>query len=342
MKEGNGRRIILAFLALASLLPAAAQQPTEPDLKVAFIADSGDGSGFEKVLRLIRGEDVDLILHQGDFSYSSGPTSKWISKINEYVRGIPYLGSVGNHDSWESYYSGFFAGQIATLQNQGAQVSGDPRSGNYAVVYKGLKIVFLGDEQDSVLIGGKLLSPAQYIDSEFANDNHAWRVCSWHKNQTAMQVGSKEDGTGWDVYEACRRHGAIIATGHEHSYQRTRTLTNMQQQDIDESCKDEPETPNADACVGPGRTFAFVSGLGGTSIRDQDRCLPPSYPYGCGAVWANIYTSDQSAEYGALFITFTARNDGRMAEGYFKNVEGRVVDRFNITRSGLRPAQSAR
>ena len=48
-----------------------------------------------------------------------------------------------------------------------------------------------------------------------------------------MQMGNKEDQTGWEVYNACKDGGAIIATGHEHSYHRTNTLIDIENQIVD-------------------------------------------------------------------------------------------------------------
>jgi len=86
-----------------------------------------------------------------------------------------------------------------------------------------------------------------------------------------MQIGSKGDEMGWGVYENCRKHGAIITTGHEHSYERTKTMTSTQNQDVDATCSD----PKLE-CVSPGRTFVIVSGLSGVGIRNQDRSMPPT------------------------------------------------------------------
>ena len=130
----------------------------------------------------------------------------------------------------------------------------------------------------------------------------------------------------WSPYENCRRWGAIIATAHEHSYHRSKTLVHTLTQTVDPTCSE----PNA-LCVRPGRTFVFVSGLGGRDIRNQDRCLPTTFPYGCNQEWANIYTSDQAAEYGALFITFNVDGDPRQAHGYFKNINHEIIDEFDIT-----------
>ena len=79
-----------------------------------------------------------------------------------------------------------------------------------------------------------------------------------------MQVGGKSDEMGWEVYETCRRLGAIVETGHEHSYSRTKTLSNIQTQTVDSSCSSATAL-----CVGLGRTFVNVVGLGGNSVRDQ-------------------------------------------------------------------------
>jgi hypothetical protein len=133
---------------------------------------------------------------------------------------------------------------------------------------------------------------------------------------------------GWDVYENCRKHGAIITTGHEHSYERTRTLTEMETQTVDPTC-DTVEK----ACVSPGRTFAVVSGLGGVGVRDQERCLPAEAPYGCNGEWASIFASQQGATYGAFFVVFNVGGDPTKAHGYFKTVDGDVVDQVDIVRS---------
>lgn len=106
----------------------------------------------------------------------------------------------------------------------------------------------------------------------------------------------------------------------------------MQNQTLD------PESPAPNhLTVAPGRSFAFVSGLGGGSIRNQKRCLPTTPPYGCKGEWATIYTSSQHAQFGALFITFNVNGNLNKAHGYFKNISGQIVDEFDITKDS-RPA----
>jgi len=120
-----------------------------------------------------------------------------------------------------------------------------------------------------------------------------------------MQAGGKADETGWGVYEESRRAGAIIATGHEHSYARTHLLASMQEQQVASDSNelvletDDPLTPEDE-----GRSFAFVSGLGGQSIRDHEVF---------GDWFASVYSSTQGATNGALFGVFHVQGDPRLA-----------------------------
>jgi hypothetical protein len=91
-------------------------------------------------------------------------------------------------------------------------------------------------------------------------------VCSWHKNQNDMQVGSKSDEVGRNAYRECQNAGAIVSTGHEHSYSRTLALTDVGNRAAGHG------TTGAHGLVtmNAGRNFVFVSGLAGVGIRDYE------------------------------------------------------------------------
>lgn len=308
--------------------PIAAVGITQPNLKVAFIGDQGNGSDALAVLQLILNEGADMVLHQGDFDYSGNPT-QWDDNITSILGpDFPYFASVGNHDTGSFYGSGGYqaklAARLARLPAGDASCSGD-LGVKSACTYKGLFFVLSG-------VGTLGSGHETYLDQQLAADQSPWRICSWHKDQSAMQVGGKGDDVGWLAYEACRTRGAIIATAHEHSYSRTKTLVSTQNQTVD------PAWPSPVVLrLAPGATFVFVSGLGGNSIRDQERCLPSTYPYGCKGEWASIYTSTQGARFGALFIEFHVDGNPNKARGYFKNVDGVVVDQFEITSELVTP-----
>lgn len=297
---------------------------TDANLKVAFIGDQGLGTDAEAVLQLIKSEGAQAVIHTGDFEYKNDP-AQFDGQIQKILQTtIPYFGNVGNHDTanWTSPNGGY---QAVLNKRSGTYCVGD--KGNMAAcTYKGLFFLELGIGSNSNKDDPAFVN---YIKAQLAQSNAIWKICNWHENQAAMQVGGKSDSVGWQAYEACREAGAIVSTSHEHTYHRTKTLVSMTNQTVDPSCN----TPNQ-LCLAPGKTFAFVSGLGGSSIRTQQRCLPTTYPYGCNGEWAKIYTSDQGADYGALFIVFNYQGNPLKAHGYFKNIANQIVDEFDITAAG--------
>src|SRR2546425_12935188 len=256
--------VLTAFLAIAlgpgreDAQGAPGPVLTDPNLKVAFIGDSGNGSDFRGVLGLIKSEGAHMVLHQGDFDYAKSPGEFFATIDSILGRDFPYFASVGNHDteSWREDCSDRHGCYAKFLKNRLARlgvIPDDPDLDDqmYSVTYRGLKLVFIGESGAGA--GDSIY--ARYIQDQLATDDHIWRICSWHKNQRAMQVGAKDDAMGWKVYEACKDLGAIIATAHEHSYHRTRTLTSMKDQIVDPSCSD-PTT----LCIdegSPGRSFVF-------------------------------------------------------------------------------------
>ncbi len=303
--------------AMVGTTPTDFTQIPPPNFTVAFIGDQGSSSDALAVLSLIKSEGADMVLHQGDFDYLNNPNA-WDQRINDVLGpDFPYFASIGNHDTsvWIGY-QGKLADRLARIPE--ANCTGD-LGVKSSCRYQGLFFILSG-------VGTMGSGHESYIRDELAQSDAIWRICSWHKNQRNMQIGGKGSETGWGVYEACREGGAIIATAHEHSYERTKTLISMQNQSID------PEWPDPQQVrVAPGTSFVFVSGLGGNSVRDQERCLPSTPPYGCNGEWASIYSSNQGATHGALFCSFNVAGQSDQAYCYFKDIGSIVPDEFTIT-----------
>lgn len=293
------------------------QIPT-PNFKVAFIADQGMGDWSVKVLELIKKEGTNMVLHQGDFDYNDDPEG-WDNQINNVLgKDFPYFASIGNHDvnAWQKYQQKLLErlDRIPEINCHGdLGVKSSCKYHGLFFILSGVGL--LGNEHDN------------FIQYELDYDDSIWRICSWHLNMKEMQVGSKKDKTGWEVYEECNKGGAIIATGHDHSYARTKTLISMENQIID------PEWPEPNHLrVKAGSTFVVISGLGGyTTIHSQERCLPISYPYGCKGEWVSIYTSENQSFPGALFCIFHVDGKPNNAKCYFKDINGNILDEFQIT-----------
>ncbi|MGH6918135.1 MAG: metallophosphoesterase [Geminicoccaceae bacterium] len=280
-------------------------------LTVAFIGDQGSGSQARAVLRLIRAEGADLVLLQGDLDYRNDPAA-WDMLMTEILGAdFPVFAAAGNHDKPWYGPNGYQAKLQARLNRiADANCSGD-LGVQSACTFRGLFFILSGagtipDEPDDP-------DHVAYLREQLAQTDAVWRICSWHKNQKLMQVGRKSDEVGWKPYEACREGGAIVATAHEHSYSRTYLMDNFGTQSI--------ASTSDTLAVEEGRSFAFVSGLGGRSIRRQHRDDP---------WWASVYTRDQDANPGALFCAFFVDGEPNRASCYFKDIDGRVPDRFEL------------
>ncbi len=300
-------------LALFAAGAPAAGQPAPPAVKVAFIGDQGLGPDARAVLAMCVAEGADTIVHLGDFDYADDPAA-WEAQMNDVLPAcFPYFAVAGNHDEDE------FAGYQDVIEAR-MNCAGVPWHGSagdqFAFTYQGVYFVLTTPG----LLGG---GDAEYVAERLASPESqaaAWRVSGWHVLMRNMQIGGKDDQSGWPVYENSRLGGAIIATAHEHSYERTKLLSDMSDQIV----------AGEELVISEGETFAFVSGIGGESIRNQERCFPTVPPYGCNGTWASVYAEEQGATHGALFLEFNSEGDPCRAFGYFKDISGNVPDQFIV------------
>jgi hypothetical protein len=302
--------------AIAVLSPVWSQGDLPPaNITIAFIGDQGLGPNAEAVLNLIKNEGADAVLHQGDFDYVDDPAG-WDGQINRILGpDFPYFATVGNHDAARFFGTGGYQELLAARMNR----LGIPWEGDLGVKssfhFHG---IFIVQTAPGIFDANYDL----YIRDRLAADHSIWRISSWHKNMRLMQVGGKTDETGWGVYEESRAGGAIIATGHEHSYSRTHLLANFESQAVASTggtlvlASDDPDTP-----IDEGRSFSLVSGLGGVDVRSQLLS---------GDWWASVYASDQGANFGALFGVFNYQGNSRLAYFYFKDIDGNVPDEFFV------------
>jgi hypothetical protein len=220
------------------------------------------------------------------------------------------------------------------LLDRRAAFSGYDCTGTFAeqesCIYQGIHLGLsaagtLGDANDH----------AQALANTWAASDAVWRVCAWHKNQEDMNTGNKGDEVGWGAYQACQQGGAIIMSGHEHSYARTMTVTDLGGAS-DHGAVGDPAVGQ----VGPGSTFVVVSGLGGRAIRGwdsdhDDDTWWASYLNGDTHL-VNGEVGDADGDYGVTFIDFHVDGDPRKARGYFKTISGEVTDEWVIYSDNVR------
>ncbi|TPX76297.1 hypothetical protein CcCBS67573_g02439 [Chytriomyces confervae] len=286
-------------------------QSDNADLKVAIVGDFGLGKNPKAVLQMIEKWGADLTIMTGDFDYVDHPAAFMDMVDNAVGEDFPLVAVVGNHDILKWYGKGGYRDRLLKRLDV---IDGISCFGEYGVnmlcTWRGMVLSLSG-------VGSIGENHAEFVDLSVSNYNQApWKICAWHKNQALYQTGDKTDETGYDIYETCRRHGAIVATSHEHSYERTHLMSNFEDTEI--ASKDNT------LHIQPGKSFAVVSGLGGESIRKWHGGLDKN-PW-----WAATLAANNKAEYGALLCTFNKGGDPSLAKCKFKDINGKTKDKFKI------------
>ena len=289
-------------------VPETLVEVSKPTI-IAFAGDHGTKPASRAVFELIAREGADLLVSQGDLGYDATPEE--FERLIDETLGpdFPIVAALGNHDwSDRGIYSAMLGQRLTRLPD--LKCEGTPGLES-TCSFRGIEIV-------SVTPGLPRLrlpwSQGRYLESALRKSRSRWKICSWHMTQAAMQLGKKWNGAGWRPYETCRRHGALIVTAHEHSYGRTWPLSKI---------TDPPQIaePSGDVqTLKPGQTVVIVNGIGGYSIRWQERDDP---------WWAAVYTRTQGALSGTLFCQFD-ENQRNHTNCRLMNIAGETVDKFTL------------
>ena len=305
---------ILAFLFIPNQVENFEDVRTFEEIRVAFIGDQG-GSKFlsndKAVIKLIKNENVELVIHQGDLGFEPASAKEWNKMITENLGSdFLYLVSEGHHDqeSWDDYQP--------YLKERIEKNSNIECKGNLGVKsicnYKGINVVLMAP--------GEYTSDSDfdsYIEKELNRNESYWKICSMHNELHSMEAERKPGKTGMEVFEACKNAGAIIATGHDHLYSRTGNIIEFINSETQTT---DPEWSKLNKLkISKGSTSMFTSGLGGSPITNHNNDWPVNY------------SAKQNATYGGLFCTFNAGGQPNKAFCYFKDIDEKIVDEFTIT-----------
>jgi len=282
-----------------------------PNMKMAFFADQGLGPNATKVLKMIKKWGAKAVIHMGDFDYVDNPRA-WSIQIDKvFGHEYPYFASIGNHDvvRWTGTH-----GYQHLIEDRLYWAKRHKHCwGEYGINlhcnFHGMQIVISG-------AGTRGTSHYDFIHAVMSKSNATWKVCAWHKNQAAYQTSDKKNEVGYEVYEQCRKHGAIIATAHTHSYARTHLMSEFELKQI--------ASTNNTLTLRPGHAFAFVSGLGGMDID------PYEHNHQYNPWWAATAALDDGVDFGALLCIFHVDGTPNKAKCEFRDIQGRVWDQFTL------------
>lgn len=225
------------------------------NLTVAMFADSALSPNASDVFRLAVTEGAEVIIHSGDYDYTNNPEA-WDALVNSTLGpNFPYFAAIGNHDLQSWYAAGGYQERMYNRLLRSGHL--DRCKGDLGVnsvcSYKGLVFTLSGV---GTLVGN---TDEAFLHAAFGIFGGVWRIAAWHQNQHLMQLGTKADTTGWQIYENAKHAGAIIATGHEHSFARSKPMTDIQNQIY------VNETSNF--TIGQDKTYVQVCGTGGQPVR---------------------------------------------------------------------------
>ncbi len=297
--------------------------PTEMGLRVAFFGDQSLSKDAKDLLGVIRAADVDMVIHMGDFDYNNNPAA-WEKLMQDGLGEIPWFAVVGNHDTskWTEYQQ--------VIQRELDKISDVSCVGEVGVkhscTYKGFKFVLSG-------VGLMGTGHEDFLRQELGASTNIWRMCGWHVNQADMQLGGKGNQAGYAVYQRCQAEGAFIVNGHEHSYARTLTLTDVG--NTGHGATGDWDLIN----LARGRTYVTVNGAGGVGLRDYESARHDDDTW-----WSSGYASNMTIDdgvrtpeanigdaAGVVIMEFGVDGDPRKARGQYRTVGGRIVDEWVVT-----------
>lgn len=313
------------------------------NFKIAVMGDSAISDEFVEVLNLIKQEDVDLIVHTGDFSNDDGPAGHpWYNEYNTWggrfnkVMGESFaiIGADGNHDDWDDYKP-FFQDRLSKM---GVNEVIDEK-GNYTVDYGGVRFVIIEEPGRNYA----------YLQQKLSESDHLFKVCVWHHVVANFQTGLKGNESDFVSYDICRQHGAFVVNGHEHAYARTYTLNKIKENAHGVEGEANIITVQPQTSTQVGKNFMATVGIGGYRPREYKEANNGDY------WWSTIYTTNRWCKYtctlpnfsgqdfsrdmpstklyeGALFITFNPSDSSTptLAQAYFKDTQNRIIDEFKI------------
>jgi len=295
---------------------------TPVNMTIAYFGDSGASEDTLAVYQLVLDEGAEAIVHLGDFDYCDDSTLFGKQIDAAFGEDFPFIPVIGNHDLhvWGDYQDVLGArweNKTSMLQCSGTLFV------NYWCIYRGLFIAFssvgtkCGNGYSDYGWHESELKRMLELSHNLTEPLEPWVTCAWHKNQKNLQVGSQGDETGYEMYNLCREEGALIVTGHSHTYARSYALGDMETQTVVDEC----ETPYGDACLYDlysDAAIVSVTALGGQNTDNLNEDLA-KMPH-----WAQTYSDNG----GVLFCKYNYNAIPDLAYCYFKSVDGTVHDEF--------------
>lgn len=342
--------LFVLSLSFSARVSAAAEViAREPELKVALLGDTSASSGFKSVLQLIKSEQADVIMINGDFGYSDTP-KKWQEKLLEVidVNQQPVIGALGNHDfelnrateyirifkSFRTASNGLnlkCSGGDSLIQNKEiAAIDEVCTFGNVTIIPSAIGLVF-NKKYFETRLEEKLKSAPQ----------SNWTLVGYHFTLKTMNPGLKSDEASPRFFDLIRQFGAIGAQAHTHSVMASCPIDSVFTTNATPTCHRDFGPDLSSRFVGDGTGMFLDSSLGGMPARGRKRCqagTESDCQHMVDLITRQGYTRSDGRSFanftklGAMFVVFNSGGDPARAQVYFKSTDGQEIFRFSIRR----------
>lgn len=310
----------------ASGTPAASMVGEPPsDFKIAFVGDMGTGPRAEAMARFMREEGAEMLVHAGGLGTDSSEPGDFydmvLQQFANYKVEVPVVTALGAEDfaTWSAEEAIEEAGRFADNMGTCSGIHGVRQ----VCTHRGVTVV-------SVSPGAFGCHHARFVRESFAKHPSMWRVCVFHQTQQHMQVSGLSDSAGWDVYEECRKAGAITVTGNNHAYARSYEMNSTTHQGVVSKDAARPIELRPEGMGRPGSNFVAVVGTGGSRL-DSFEDTPYRHLPHWAVTLADSTVTDPHLQHGALFCTLGAGGSPRVGRCYFKERESELVrDEFEL------------
>lgn len=210
--------------------------PSNSSLRIVFLADMGLGDASDDTIRRVESDvlsgKVDLVVHNGDISYSDGDESHWdafMRKIECVASRVPYMTVPGNHE---------FLFNFTAYKKRFRMPSENEESMYYALtIGTSPRIKMVGIDTESPLdLAFVAKSQREWLHrvleqevNNFTSGNN-WTVVFGHRPLYCSNHGGQDVPEGNYLLralaeEAFITHGVdLVVQGHLHDYERSYPL----------------------------------------------------------------------------------------------------------------------
>lgn len=342
---------------------------------IALLSNTSLQGQNQDIAEVISNNKTDILIHLGDTSTELNP-NLWSEEIAKMNPTLSIFFAPGDYDvahaNWqsecqnqlgcvadvfkESIEDSTFQLELPENSSLETFLSNSDGIETYALVNENLHVAFigLGDfDQSKESISSTYYAP--FVKQTFADSQASLKICALHETRYELQVGDQANAHNWDIFEACQEAGALIVTGADGSYSRTKPLTSLVRQ------LPLIDAATQSALVSSQEATVINSGLGGAIQTKQVRCRAAELNTGCNQEWASVYTTNQYSQPGALFISLlpkTVSSQSRfllaqeltelspslkpssstnntnqftlLGYGYFETIDKEVIDLFTL------------